>query len=827
MIVDRMRVFTIREWSRQPGRTLMSLVVVAISAMLLVAVLGIAGSITASADRFVAGIGGNASLEVSGVTDSGLPDSLRRDIAKVTGVAAAVPMLRASTGSPAERVVVLGVDESIGAMHSDLQRALQDRIGSLEAEPGGVVVGAATGHAVGDVITVGKGKVTVASVIAGTEGDRINGGNFIIVPLPLLQHLTDRVGMIDSVMVVAVPNADLAAVRADVTEAAGALAVVADPYLRSAKAHGAISIMSTLMLSAAACSLVVAGFLIFNAMSMGISQRRPAISLLRAVGARQGQLVRDLVLEAGLFSLTGGIAGSVLGVVVGRLSISGLPASLLQGYETRPEYILPCYAVPVAVTACVVVTVAAAALAARQVYNVAPVEALAPVGASAVDVVPRTVRRMAGVLGVLSIAAGALVAFDDMGKLSVAAIALAVIGDIAVCFAFAGMIVRAASVVARVFGSPGALAAATIERGTRRVWATVMAVMIAVTVTVQTTGANTNAVDSTNASFASLGDAEFYVSTSPPGVLPTAPMLPQDTRSSVASISGVAGVIPAQMAFATLGGSRVVLQGLAPGTVAPPTGAMNPDVLRQMLAGDGVVISREIARDAGVGPGDVLTLPTPTGERRVRVLEVVPYFSLFGGVISMSLAQLGGWFDRPGSTILAIQLRPDADRAAVEAMIRDRLPADVLVYSGQEAVAAIGKGMAATTALIDTVAWIVVFVAGIALLNTLMLSVMERRRELGVLRAMGASRRFTLRTVLAEAVGMGIVGGVIGAAFGAVNQYLTTSALSNVLSIEVTYAPSVLAIVFACAALGLVLLGSVPPAIRAARLDVIDAVAVD
>ena len=82
MIGDRIRAFNLRDWRRHPGRTAMSLVVVAVAATLLVAVLGIAGSITGSADRFVAGIGGNASLEVSGVTDTGLPQAVQRDVAR-------------------------------------------------------------------------------------------------------------------------------------------------------------------------------------------------------------------------------------------------------------------------------------------------------------------------------------------------------------------------------------------------------------------------------------------------------------------------------------------------------------------------------------------------------------------------------------------------------------------------------------------------------------------------------------------------------------------------------------------------------------------------
>ena len=249
---------------------------------------------------------------------------------------------------------------------------------------------------------------------------------------------------------------------------------------------------------------------------------------------------------------------------------------------------------------------------------------------------------------------------------------------------------------------------------------------------------------------------------------------------------------------------------------------MNPRVLQQMLAGDGVVVSREIARDLGIRAGDELTLPTPTGERRVRVLEVVPYFSLFGGARldepdtnarvvrparvddsgRQAGARRGSRRGRGGDPGSAARRRRSCTR------VKRQWPPSA-------------RGWSRPRRLIDAMAWIVVFVASIALLNTLMLSVLERRRELGVMRAMGASRRFVLRTVIAEAAGIGTVGAVIGAAFGAVNQYLTTSALTNVLSIDVVYAASVLAIVFACAAFALTLLGAIPPAVRAARLDIV------
>jgi putative ABC transport system permease protein len=122
---------------------------------------------------------------------------------------------------------------------------------------------------------------------------------------------------------------------------------------------------------------------------------------------------------------------------------------------------------------------------------------------------------------------------------------------------------------------------------------------------------------------------------------------------------------------------------------------------------------------------------------------------------------------------------------------------------------------------------IVVLVAGVALLNTLTLSVLERRREIGVLRAMGSSRRFTLRMVLAEAAGIGVVGGVLGLVFGCADQWLFSLVSGDMMNFHVTFRPSWLALAFTLGALAISLLGSVPPARRAARLNIIEAVGVE
>jgi putative ABC transport system permease protein len=149
------------------------------------------------------------------------------------------------------------------------------------------------------------------------------------------------------------------------------------------------------------------------------------------------------------------------------------------------------------------------------------------------------------------------------------------------------------------------------------------------------------------------------------------------------------------------------------------------------------------------------------------------------------------------------------DRADVEA-IPARLPADIHVYSGADAAKAVGASMAQDVSPIVIMVWTSSSSRPLLCSNTLMLSVLERRLELGVLRAMGSSRRFALRTVLAEAAGLGIVGAAIGAVFGVANQYLNSSALTNVQSIDVVYRPSLLTLLFACAAFGLTLLDAIP-----------------
>jgi putative ABC transport system permease protein len=823
---SRLRLFSLRELAVHRRRTIASIAVMAVSAMYLVAVFGIFGSITGSVNRLADGIAGIAALEVSGITDAGFPDTITADVAAVPGVETAAPMIRMSASTPSGPVLLFGADKSSAELGGALKDAVSRSLEELTQATDGVQVGPAVGHAKGERFQLGSGWVTVTDVLGDKELADLNGGHYVLAPLALAQNVTGRQGQLDSILITTKPGADLATVRASVTAAVNGRAIVADPSMRATRAGDGVKLMNYMALMGAGVALVVGAFLIYTTMTMAITQRRPVISMLRAIGGRRVTIVRDMLAEASILGLIGGAIGSGIGILMGRIAIGRLPPTVTQGLEARVEYWLPGYAIPAALAATVLTSVAASAMAARQVYKVSPIEALAPVGVSAADRVPRWLRIACGVGAVAVFAVSILIVVGRTGTIAFAAMFALFCAEIALGFALTMPIVKATAATARMFGSAGALAAATIERAPRRVWATVMTVLVAVVTTVVITGTNTDMIRSARGIFSTVADVDVWVSANPPDSYPT-DALPQGLADKVAAVPGVARVTEGAHLFAEVGGTRVMLDGFSSGTADSLYRALDEQVRNDVLAGRGVVLTQNLGKTLHVRVGDLLTLQTPHGPQQATVLALVPYFSTVIGTIGIDLDQMRAWFDRPGATTLQIEAAPGVDPNRLLADVRQAVPAPNYVYDGRTALAGVEAPLRQSMFIANAVWVIVVFVAGVALLNTLTLSVLERRREIGVLRAMGSSRRFTLRMVLAEAAGIGVIGGVLGLLFGLTDQWLYSLVSGDIMNFTVDFRPSPMALVFTIGALAISLLGSVPPARRAARLNIIEAVSVE
>lgn len=828
-VVSRLRVLSLRELAVHRRRTVATIAVTAVSALYLVAVFGIFGSITGSVDRLTDGIAGIAALEVSGVTDAGFPDTITAEVAALPGVATAAPMIRTSAPTSSGPVLLLGADTSSAGLQGALQDALKDDAAPVPAAPGRpgqpdtVRVGPGVGYRAGETFRLGSQVVSVASVLEGRSLARLNGGQYVLAALPLAQQVTGRPGRLDSILLTLKPGADPGAVRAAVTAAVGGRAVVADPGLRAARAGDGVKLMNYMALLGAAVALVVGAFLTYTTMSMAVATRRPIIATLRALGGRRGTVVGDMLAEAAVLGLIGGAIGSGIGIAAGRLAIGRLPPAVTQGLEARVEYWLPGYAVPAALVATVVAGVGASVMAARQVYKVSPIEALAPVGAAEADRVPRWLRIAVGAGAVAGFAAAILIV-ERHGSYAFAAVGALLGAEIAAGFALRGPIVKATAATARMLGS--VVAAATITRAPRRVWATVMTVLIAVATSVVIMGASSDMISSARAIFVSVADADVWVSADAPDRYPT-DGLPGDLADRVAALPGVGRVTEGAFGFAVVGGVRVMLDGFSAGTADPLYRALDQPERAAVLDGRGVVLTQNLGAALGVRPGDRLQLQTPNGPRQVRVLALVPYFSTVIGTIGISLQQMRAWFDRADPTLLQITAAPGVDRSRLLADVRRLVPAPNHVYDGAAALAGLQAPLRQSMFIAHAVWGIAALVAAVAVLNTLTLSVLQRRREIGVLRAMGAGRRFTVRMVLAEAAAIGVVGGGCGLVFGVADQWLYSLASADIMNFDVAFRASPTSVGCAGGAVLVCLLGALPPARRAVRLNIIEAVGVE
>lgn len=826
-LIDWLRIFSLREAMAARGRAPAVVIVIAVSAALLVAVLGLIGSIDTSIKLLADGVAGNARLEVTGLGDGGFTDAVLGDVERVPGVSAAVPMVQTPVISDAGQVLLLGADPRSVRLNSVLYEAMSGRMPALAATPDGVLAGPRTGVKEGDRLSVGAGTVTIVGVLDKPEYGRINGGHYLLSPLPLAQRLSGRGQQLDGIYILPESGADIESIRSGLTNAVAGRALVAEPQARAAQAGMGVNLVRFVALSAGAFAFVISGFLIFTATGMAIAARRQHLSMMRAIGARREPLVAGLVGEVALFGLIGGAIGAAAGLEIGRAVIAGLPNAFMQTVTARIEYHSPVWAIPVGIAVSVVVSAAAAALAARQVYQVSPIEALAPVGVCATDIVPTWMRYVAAGASAVMAAVAFAIATTNLGLISDASISIMFGALLALGYALGPALVRLCGAVARQFGAAGTVAASAIARAPQRVWITMMTATIAVAATLAINGGGTNAVDSARQSFASLGDTDIWVSARQPGLFPTGPLLPPTLRAQVAAIPGVSHVSDSPAGYTIMNGSKVMIFGLTADAPNPLLTGLTDDVRRKVLAGEGVVLSRDLAQRLKARSGDIFDLQTGQGTKPVNVLAVVPFFSGLTGTVGLEIDRMRSWFNRPGETALQIVAAPGVDRAALIQTIRGIAPAGVYVYSGGEAVAGIGRTLQQAFDLNNYLWVIVVVISALALLNMLMLSIMERRRELGVLRAIGSSRRFALSTILVEGLSIGTVGGLLGILFGFVQQYVSDFASTQVWSVDVVFRPVPAALLLALGAIVVCAQGSVLPAVRAARVNIIEAVSND
>jgi putative ABC transport system permease protein len=250
-------------------------------------------------------------------------------------------------------------------------------------------------------------------------------------------------------------------------------------------------------------------------------------------------------------------------------------------------------------------------------------------------------------------------------------------------------------------------------------------------------------------------------------------------------------------------------------------------LMAQLAQGDTIFVSSVMSEKYGITQGDTLVLKTRRGERDFKVAAVVVDYYNRGMVVQTSWRDLKRYFQVDDASAYLIKVEPGADETAVQQQI-DKLYGkrrNLTIQSNQSLKSSALGLIDQTSSLFDVLAFIAMIVASLGVVNTMTMNVLERTRELGMLRSLGMTRWQMTKMILAEALLIGVIGGGLGMIFGLFQSRVVISTVNASAGYDLTYIlPTQGILVSLVIALLVSQLAAIFPAVRAARLRIIEAI---
>ncbi|MFE3988687.1 ABC transporter permease [Nocardia tengchongensis] len=589
-----------------------------------------------------------------------------------------------------------------------------------------------------------------------------------------------------------------------------------------AQLGNALKFINYFLLAFGSIALLVGTFIIYNTFSMLVAQRLRELALLRAVGASRRQISRSVVGE----SLIVGLIGSALGLAAGvglAFGLSGLLNAFKLGLPTGTMSLEP-RTVVVAIGVGTVVTVLSAYAPARRAAKVPPVEAMRSESNSAGESL-----RLRTIVGALLAVAGVVLVV--LGARGTGGSAASVVGIgaaaliLAVLFASPALsrpVVAGLGVLTRPFGPVGRMARNNAIRNPRRTAATAFALTLGLML-VSAIGMLGSSAKASISELVDHGVKADYMLAGPPGGLIGVPLAATDTIKQVPQVKDVVAFHGVAL---KVDGKQVL--GTAP--EGPMTKVLDYTMREgtDQLGDDDIMVSETFAADHGWQLGDSVDI-TSLDYRKFPVTVAGIYKDtqlLQNLVTSMSLYGRTVPVSYQSSFLVLVAAQPGADLPAMRTNLEKATEQYVIVQvqDREDFKGAQGKQIDTLLAILYGLLALAVVIAILGIVNTLALSVVERRREIGMLRAVGMQRPQVRRSIYLESMLIAIFGAVVGVilGIGLGIGFLSTLKDLGIATIAVPWAQIVLMLL----ASGFVgVLAALWPAIRAARTPPLAAIA--
>ncbi|HWW08625.1 MAG TPA: FtsX-like permease family protein [Candidatus Acidoferrales bacterium] len=776
-----------------------------------------------------------------------VPDSLLAGVQQVDGVTAAEGVVFRAGASLLDKT---GKPYASGGgppefatnwIESQALSPYRIRSGSPPTQATDVVIDAATASAHG--ITVGQriqyvingGAVqtfTVSGIAGYGSSDSLAGATISLFRLDVAQQqlgLQGKFDQIDAASSQGLSQSDLRDRIARHLPSYAEAATEADAIGQQVKGIDSFfGILRTILLVFALIALFVGSYIIINTFSILIAQRTRELALLRALGATRGQVFRMVLSEA----LLTGIVASAIGVVAGLFLAHGLYSLVSSVGNGLPnaDLVLQPSTVIIGMVLGTVITLVASILPARKASRVSPVAAIRDASDAAQPlgrgrIIAGVTVSLLGVIGIaLGLFAGTSVAFQLLGLgalllyLGVSSLAPLTVVPIV---GLLGM------PIARFRGAPGKLARTNAIRAPRRAASTAAALMIGVSLVVGIAVLTESAKASTQVALQQAVKADYMVF--PGGASGQGAISPM-TTATLARDPHFSNVDDLKQGTILIGGASTSVFSANPAdyedffTLDVASG--DPNSLGQ---GNTIFLDETEASNHGWHVGDAIdvTFPQTGATVKERIGCIFNPNAITTGYM-ISSQQYAVSFPEAQTFIILLRAAPGVSHTAGLAALNKDLTAfpTLTAYDQASFLALQSQSLDQLTQAIDIFLIMAIVIAALGIVNTLALSIIERTRELGLLRAIGLTRRQTRTMVRWESVLMAflglILGVVIGVALGvAVVRALAFTGLGHIA------VPFVSLLGYAVGAFVIGLLAAILPARRAARLNVLEAISTE
>jgi putative ABC transport system permease protein len=731
--------------------------------------------------------------------------------------------------------VAIGIDPSADQSLNPLQLVK----GQWPSGDGQIAIDKATAEkqhfAVGETVgAFGDGPLTnykVSGIVRFGTGDSLGGNTISVYDLSTAQKLFDKAGKFDLIRIGAengVTDAELLRqINPLLSETTQVKTAAEQASADSKESQEGLSFIKYFLLGFGGIALFVGSFVIANTLAITVAQRMRELATLRTLGASRRQVLGSVVLE----SVVIGLVGSIIGLFLGLAIAMGLTALLAAtGVDLASGGLV--FSIRTIVVSLGVGTLIALLASLRPAMRATRVEPISAVREGSVmpasRFAPYAVATSA-IVGTLAIGLFSYGVYADGLEIKVRIISLVA----GVLLMFVGVAMIASRVVrplayvlgapgARFGGTPGKLARQNAVRNPTRTASTAAAVMIglALITFVAVIG------QGFKSSFSSAVDDVFVADYAVSAGLNGDP-LTNKAAKAVAKAPGVTAISEIRSGEAKVGSTTVLVTGVDANLtkVIATKWANGSDAVPAQLGRDGTFVLKRFAEDHSLKLGSPLTVKTPTGKTlRLHVDGIVdpPKGGSAFGEVSISTTAFDSSFadHRNQFTFLNLNGGPsEANTAGIQHSL-SAFPAAVVETRDEFKATRVGdieQGLTILYALLG----LSVIVSLFGVINTLVLSVFERTRELGMLRAIGMTRRQVRRMIRQESVVTALIGAALGIAVGMFLAIITTAALAQYgIVLAVPYATLT---VFVGVAILAGMLAAILPARRASKLNVLEA----